>query len=281
MNYQKNQLFCENSATPRALIHIHMTSGGKGPTGRRQTEVSAFWIFWLNYVELTWKKSTNWLALWSQKSSIFADWFKKANVWHCRWNCGVCFEGRRQWETHFFLWDGWAHMYSYVIFDDIMISMISIEIQHNQHIHKLSLLMFDECWWCPTMISPPTGAHLKGGGSMASPQEPLRRLRKAGRIWGQYRVAGDFMACLSLSSSFKSLASLATCLRVWLVWSSCSINVGTTIINHPFGNGLYHHIPAMYGDGGEGLFIVLPCFIHITGLFPPVDAFLNVYIYIP
>jgi hypothetical protein len=73
MNYQKNQLFCENSATPRALIHIHMTSGGKGPTGRRQTEVSAFWIFWLNYVELTWKKSTNWLALWSQKSSIFAD----------------------------------------------------------------------------------------------------------------------------------------------------------------------------------------------------------------
>ena len=54
----------------------NMTSGGKGPTGRRQTEVSAVW---LNYVELTWKKSTNWLALWSQKSSIFADWFKKAN----------------------------------------------------------------------------------------------------------------------------------------------------------------------------------------------------------
>ena len=35
---------------------------------------------------------------------------------------------------HLFLWDGWA---MHVIFDDIMISMISIEIQHIQPIGSM------------------------------------------------------------------------------------------------------------------------------------------------
>ena len=34
-----------------------------------------------------------------------------------------------------------------------------------------------------------------------------------------------------------------------------SYNVVKTIMNRPFGNGLYHHIPPIYGDLGGGLLL--------------------------
>jgi hypothetical protein len=39
--------------------------------------------------------------------------------------------------------------------------------------------------------------------------------------------------------------------------TSCHSNVGKTIINHPFGNGLYHHLPTIY-DLGDGLLLSYP-----------------------
>ena len=41
-------------------------------------------------------------------------------------------------------------------------------------------------------------------------------------------------------------------------------NVGKTIANHPFGNGLYHHIPPIYGDLEDGLLLFYPHYTKST-----------------
>ena len=41
-----------------------------------------------------------------------------------------------------------------------------------------------------------------------------------------------------------------------------NINVGKTIINHPFGNGLF--IPPVYGDVGDVVLLFYPHYPYIT-----------------